>query len=171
MTTYVAVLRGINVGGHGKVPMGELRKVCEAIGFADVRTYIQSGNVVFRTDIEDAEERLSAEILRVFGVKTFTVLRTVEELREIVQGNPFPAVEPTKLVVSFLQKEPVSGLDGIATEPEEVKVSGRNMYIHFPVGQGNSKFPMAKVERALGTAGTARNWNSVLALLRMAEEI
>lgn len=172
MTTYVAVLRGINVGGKGKVPMVELRKVCEGMGFRDVKTYIQSGNVVFRTGVRDAGEKLTAEILRVFGVKTFTVLRTVEEMRAIVAGNPFPGVEPTKLLVSFLQNEADgAALAGIPIGPEEVRVMGKDMYIHFPIGQGNSKFPMAKVERALGTAGTGRNWNSVLKLLEMAEAL
>jgi uncharacterized protein (DUF1697 family) len=174
MTTQIALLRGVNVGGNGKVKMDELRELCEGMGLQRVRTYIQSGNIVF-VGPKGAGERLGAEILKAFGVRTFVVIRTLEEMRGIAARNPFPGVDPKKLLVSFLQGTPaaeaVERVNQMGIAPEEVSIHGSDMYIHFPLGQGVSKLPMAKMEKTLGFAGTGRNWNTVLALLAMAEEI
>lgn len=174
MTTLVAVLRGINLGGNTKLKMDALRAHCETIGLRDVRSYIQSGNLVFRTSLPDVETLLAAEIGKTFGVRTFAVTRTLAEMRSIVGHNPFPGIAPTKLVVCFLQSKPtaaaVAAVEQMAITPEEVRISGREMYIHFPLGQGVSKLPMARIEKTLGTSGTSRNWNTVLALLAMAEK-
>ena len=170
----IALLRGVNVGGNCKVKMDELRAVCEAMGLRDVRTYIQSGNIVFRSKAEDVGSRLEKEIERVFGVRTFVVLRTAAEMRTVMERNPFPDVDPKKLLISFLRLTPmaeaVESVGRIAISPEELHVIGSEMYIHFPLGQGVSKLPMAKIEKTLGTAGTGRNWNTVMALLAMAED-
>ena len=173
MTTMIALLRGVNVGGNCKVKMEELRAVCEGMGLRDVRTYIQSGNIVFRSKAEDVGARLEKEIERVFGVRTFVVLRTAAEMRTVTERNPFPDVDPKKLLVSFLRLTPmaaaVESVGKMEITPEELHVIGSEMYIHFPLGQGVSKLPMAKIEKTLGTTGTGRNWNTVTALLTMAE--
>lgn len=170
----IALLRGVNVGGNGKVNMAQLRAVCEGMGLQNVRTYIQSGNIVFRGKPAGIGPRLEAEIERAFGVKTFAVIRTGKELRAITERNPLPGVEPAKLLVSFLRAAPsaeaVEAVHQMGITPEEIHILGSEMFIHFPIGQGNSKLPMAKIERTLGTSGTGRNWNTVTALLAMAEE-
>ena len=170
----IALLRGVNVGGNGKVKMDELRAVCEGMGLRDVRTYIQSGNIVFRSKAEDVGSRLEKEIERVFGVRTFVVLRTAAEMRTVTERNPFPGVDPKKLLILFLCLVPtaaaVEAVRRMQISPEELHVIGCEMYIHFPLGQGVSKLPMAKIEKTLGTAGTGRNWNTVNALLTMAED-
>ena len=163
----IALLRGVNVGGNGKVKMDELRAVCEGMGLRDVRTYIQSGNIVFRSKAEDVGSRLEKEIERVFGVRTFVVLRTAAEMRTVKERNPFPDVDPKKLLISFLRLTPmaaaVESVRRMEISPEQLHVIGSEMYIHFPLGQGVSKLPMAKIEKTLGTAGTGRNWNTVMA--------
>ena len=170
----IALLRGVNVGGNGKVKMDELRAVCEGMGLRDVRTYIQSGNIVFRSKAADVGSRLEKEIERVFGVRTFVVLRTAAELRTVTEQNPLPGVDPKKLLISFLRLTPaaaaVEAVGRMAISPEELHIIGSEMYIHFPLGQGVSTLPMAKIEKTLGTAGTGRNWNTVMALLAMAED-
>lgn len=175
MTTMIALLRGVNVGGSGKVKMEELRAVCEAIGLCDVRTYIQSGNIVFRAKTADAGKRLEAGIERAFGIHTIVVIRTAAEMRAIAERNPLPGVDPKKLVVSFLTATPTEAaaeaVRQMAIAPEELHLIGNEMYIYFPLGQGVSKLPMARIERVLGTTGTGRNWNTVMALLAMAEEL
>ena len=172
MTTLVALLRGVNVGGKNKIRMEELRTACEGLGWRDVRTYIQSGNIVFRCKDKDAGARLEAALESQFGIQTFVVTRTLAEMRALVERNPFPGLDPKKILVSFLSLEPgaeaVAKVEAMGITPEEVRISGREMFIHFPLGQGVSKLPMAKIERTLGTGGTGRNWNTVLALLEMA---
>lgn len=179
-------MRGINVGGKGKLPMPGLRGLFEELGCEAVQTYIQSGNVVFRASKPDwlrfahqVEERIAEE----FGVTTRVILRSVEELRGVAARCPFvgrcPFVdragfEPAKLQVTFLEKElePSARLQVLALCEgiEEVAILGREMYGYFANGVGRSKLPFAKVERALGVASTARNWNSVQRLLAMGEE-
>lgn len=173
-------MRGINVGGKGKLPMPRLRGLFEELGCEAVQTYIQSGNVVFRASKADwlrfahqVEERIADE----FGVTTRVILRSVEELREVAARCPFvgrAGFEPAKLQVTFLEKElePSARLQvlAICEGIEEVAILGREMYGYFANGVGRSKLPFAKVERALGVASTARNWNSVQRLLAMGEE-
>lgn len=163
--TVVALLRGINVTGSGKMRMEDLRALCTSLGLRDVRTYIQSGNVVFRGAVTPVD--LEAAIADKLGVRTTAIFRTAAELRAIVDHNPFPGLEPTKLVVDFLNAEPAStGLP--PTDPERLHLRGRDLYIHFPLGQGRSKLPLARIEKALGVTGTCRNWNTVHKLLEMA---
>lgn len=174
MTTRIALLRGVNVGGGGKIKMEELRAVCEAMGLRDVRTYIQSGNVVFRTNAKDAGARLAGEIERAFGVRTTVMTRTAEEFRAAVERNPISGAKPNQLVLFPLSSTPadeaVEKVRQMGITPEDVQIIGSEMYIHFPLGQGVSKLPMAKIEKTLGAIGTGRNWNTVMALLAMAEE-
>jgi uncharacterized protein (DUF1697 family) len=161
----VVLLRGINVTGSGKMRMEDLRALCASLGLRDVRTYIQSGNIVFRGAITpvDLEAAIAAEL----GVRTTAIFRSAADLRDIVDKNPFPGLEPTKLVVDFLSGHPVSTALP-PTDPERLHLRGRDLYIHFPLGQGPSKLPLAKIEKSLGVTGTCRNWNTVRKLLEMA---
>jgi len=174
MTTIVALLRGVNVGGNQKIKMETLRTVCEGLGFRDVRTYIQSGNIVFRTAARNAGAKLEDEIEKVFGFRPRVVTRTAAELRIISERNPIAGAKPTQLLVFFLTGAPtaeaIEKIKQMEIQPEEVHIIGAEMFIHFPLGQGVSKLPMAKIEKTLGVTGAGRNWNSVMKLLEMVEQ-
>ena len=179
MTVVISMLRGVNVGGHNKIKMDALRALYVSLKLEDVTTFIQSGNVVFRTkerELGKIGKRIGDGIEKSFGFRPEVILRTVEEMRAVVARNPFAArkdVEPGKLLVWFLAAKPEAEarkkVFTVRMEREEIRVEERELYIYFPDGQGQSKLSMAAVERALKVAGTGRNWNSVLKLLEMAE--
>ncbi len=169
MTTYVALLRAVNVGGTGKLPMKDLAKLCEKLGFEDVRTYIQSGNVVFRSEkspnaVHDAlEQALAARM----GKPADVMLRTAAELRSVLDANPFTDMPPNKVAVMFLSK-PASATtvdECVAPDGEQVRPGKRELYVYFPNGMGRSKFKLA---RSAGSA-TARNINTVTRLVELAK--
>ncbi|MGH3184233.1 MAG: DUF1697 domain-containing protein [Acidimicrobiales bacterium] len=175
MATYVAMLRGINVGGHAKVAMADLRAAFAEMGFDDVQSYIQSGNVVFRSTTGAAslpstiEHRLDAA----FGHGIRVVIRTRPQLAAVVAGNPFTGGgrDLSKLHVTFLASKPapsrVGGLDTGAFLPDEFRVAGREVYLHCPGGYGQTKINNAYFERALGVVATTRTWNTVRTLAAM----
>ena len=173
MRTYVALLRGINVGGRTKIAMADLRKLFADLGAEDVTTYVQSGNVVFRSGAaatalaRSIEERIAGEL----GLRVTVVIRTAAELAKVVAGSPF-AAEPTQLHVVFLAEKPpaarVRALDATRGAPDEFRVVGREVYLHYPSGSGRSKITNAWFEKELGVAGTARNWRTVTALAGLA---
>jgi uncharacterized protein (DUF1697 family) len=177
METFVALLRGINVGGKTMVSMPELRSLFESLGHEDVRTYVQSGNVVFRTSSDD-REALSAELEErigsAFGVSPAVLLRTPKELAEIAAGNPFLEREsdPLKLHVVFLSAPPaadaVEELDPSRSPGDEFSVRGREIYLHLPNGAGRSKLTIDYFEKRLGVRGTARNWRTLNKLIELA---
>ena len=179
MTVVISMLRGVNVGGHNKIKMDALRALYVSLKLEDVTTFIQSGNVVFRTkerELGKISKRIGDGIEKSFGFRPEVILRTVEEMRGVVARNPFAArkdVEPGKLLVWFLVAAPEAEarkkVFTVKMEREELRIEERELYIYFPDGQGQSKLSMAAVERALKVAGTGRNWNSVLKLLEMAE--
>ena len=181
MPVVISFLRAVNVGGHAVIKMDALRSLYEALKFKDVHTYVQSGNVVFRTDEKDLAKltkRIQGAIAKKFGLTPGVMLRTTAEMRSIVARNPFSkreGIEPNKLHVSFLgaQLEPTACelLNALPLAVEEIVPSGRELFIYFPNGAGKSKLPWAKVERICGMPGTARNWNSVTKLLAMAEAL
>jgi uncharacterized protein (DUF1697 family) len=181
MGVAVAMVRGINVGGYRKVRMEALRGWCEALGLRDVQTYVQSGNLVFRTakrDLEALRKQIEDAIERGAGFRADIVLRTTAELRGVVARNPFAGradVEPRKLAVTFLAGDPGeearAKLRAIPAAPEELRVEGRELYIHFPNGMGRPKLSMPLVERTLRIPATSRNWNTVTMLLEMAEKL
>ncbi|HEY2432866.1 MAG TPA: DUF1697 domain-containing protein [Vicinamibacterales bacterium] len=173
MTWYVAFLRGINVGGNKMVAMAELREMLTAMGFADAKTLLQSGNAVFRaaaTPTASLEARLEAEAKKRLGVTCDFHVRTVGELRAAIDGNPLKAEakkDPSRMLL-ILYKQPlghavVDAAQAAITGPEVIRCDGRHLYMYFPDGQGNSKASVI-VSRILKVHGTGRNWNTVLKL-------
>ena len=175
MTAYVAMLRGINVGGHAKVAMADLRHEFADLGYDDVRTYIQSGNVLFEASASASallaaiERRLEAR----FALPIKVVLRTHAQLAGVVDRNPLRGGgrEPARLHVTFLASKPpaarVAGLDDTAFAPDEFRVVGREVYLHCPGGYGNTKLNNAFFERKLGVGATTRTWKTVTTLRGM----
>ena len=181
MAVIISMLRGVNVGGHNKMKMDALRALYESMKLRDARTYVQSGNVIFRTDERDMArlaKRIEDGIERKFGFQSDVILRTAAEMREVITRNPFAkrrGIEPGKLLVSFLGSDP--GEEGrekvrqMKCDPEEMRVEGREIYIYFPNGAGRSKLQWAGLGKMLKTTGTGRNWNSVTKMLEMAEKL
>jgi uncharacterized protein (DUF1697 family) len=168
-TKSVALLRSVNVAGHGKVKMGDLRRVFEGLGYSDVSTYIQSGNVIFTGDATpgSVERAIAAEL----GMNVVVVLRTSAQLENVVRRNPFADADASKLHVGFMVKRPptaaVRALDLERFRPEDVVVEGNDVYLHLPNGMGRSKLP-DYVGRQLGVPITFRNWNTVTKLVELA---
>jgi uncharacterized protein (DUF1697 family) len=181
MPVIISMLRGVNVGGHNKVKMETLRELYQSLGLNDPQTYVQSGNVVFRTDKRDLAalaSRIEGAIEREFGFHPAVILRTTSELREVIARNPFATrrdIEPSRLLVTFLASVPaVEACDevlSLKTHPEELRIEGREVYIYFPNGMARPKISWMTIEKMLKTSGTGRNWNSVTRLLAMAEEM
>ena len=177
MTAFVSLFRGINVGGHHKIRMDELKDVHEVLGFKDVFPYIQSGNVVFTsddTDVAQLRRHIEDGFEQKFGFHVEVIVRTSAELREIIENNPFqsqPGKESKWVVVLFLAGCP----DDRAQEdllktyvgPEELFIIGKEVYIYYPNGIGRSKLSHSLMEKKLKTVGTARNWNTILQLQKL----
>jgi uncharacterized protein (DUF1697 family) len=180
MTTYIALLRGINMGGHNKIAMADLRDFVSALGFDDVRTVLQSGNIVFRgrTRAPSSLEKLfETETAKRFGIDTRVMVRSAAEWEKIVAGNPFPdeaKSDPAHLAVVFLKDKParkyLDVLKACITGREYFHASGRELYAVYPDGFAGSKFTMPLIDSKLGTRGTARNWNTVLKLAGLTED-
>ena len=174
---YVALLRGVNVGGKNKLPMADLRDIFTTAGCAAVKTYIQSGNVVFEAAQDLAErvpEIVTRAIRRQFGYETAVVMRSSEELRQVVASNPFDTSgDPRFLHVAFLEDTPgaeaVSRLDPQRSPPDAFAVRGRNVHLHYPNGVARSKLTNEYLAAQLQTASTMRNWRTVLSLLKMVD--
>jgi uncharacterized protein (DUF1697 family) len=175
--SYVALLRGINVGGKNKLPMKDLTAMFVEAGCRGVRTYIQSGNVIFEAAAGAAarlpgviEKRIAGQ----FGYRTPVILRTANELREVVAGNPFlkAGAGPEMLHVMFLADRPAAGaitaLDPQRSPPDEFIVQGREVYLRLLLGGGKSKLTNAYFDAKLSTVSTVRNWRTVTTLLEMA---
>ena len=175
--SFVALLRGINVGGKSLVSMAELRALFSSLGFEDVATYIQSGNVVFRSPIADEDAvvaKLEREIAEAFAVSPAVLLRTPAELETIAASNPYLSrkADLSKLHVVFLDRAPpasaVAELDPERSPPDEFTLQGRELYLHLPNGAGRSKLTLDYLERVLGVRATQRNWNTLVQLLALA---
>jgi uncharacterized protein (DUF1697 family) len=175
---HVALLRGVNMGGHNRLPMQDFAALLDAAGCRDVRTYIQSGNAVFRAAPALATRlpgTLTAALLERFGLRVPVVLRSAAELRAVVAGNPFAreAAEPTRVHVAFLADAPaaarVARLDPERSPPDRFAVRGREVYLHLPNGAARSKLTTDYLDRTLATTSTGRNWRTVLKLLDLAE--
>jgi uncharacterized protein (DUF1697 family) len=174
-TTVIALLRGINVGGHNKLPMAKLREIAADVGFVDVRTYIQSGNLVVSTDLdpESAREVLVEGIRSATGLAVPVIVRTAQQWTEVIAANPFAdAPDPgTKVHVIFLSEPPseaIVAFDASAFTPESSAIVGAEIYLHLPDGIGRSKLAVAVNRIPEIAAGTARNWNTVLRIAALA---
>jgi uncharacterized protein (DUF1697 family) len=178
MARYAVLLRGVNVGGHGKLPMADLRRVLESLGHTDVWTYLQSGNAVISTDDDDPERvgRLIREGLnRELGMDPSVLVRTGAELAAIVKANPFPGAvaQPKMLHVVFLSAQPdpdrAAAVDPGVCPPDEFGVGDRAVYLRYVESPGRSRLSELVLRELLRgrpeVSATARNWNTVLALL------
>jgi uncharacterized protein (DUF1697 family) len=176
LSTYVALLRGVNLGARNKVSMADLRDLFADLGHEDVATYVQSGNVVFKSPVRDAaklrdaiEKRIRSEL----RLEITVVLRTKSQLARIAGGNPFAkrGRAPTTLHVTFLAERPsrarVGALEAKSLPPDEFRVVGEDVYLHTPRGYGRSKLSNAYFEKQLAVRGTARNWNTVTKLAEL----
>ena len=167
---YVALLRGINVGGKTKVAMAALREVCVTIGCEDVVTYIQSGNVVLKSQLPADKLRATLEtaFAEEFGFNPAVMIRTAKEMAAVVGRNPYPDGDEKSIHVGFLQAAPDTAtkkcLTAIDSAPEDLTVVGRELYLHLPNGMGRAALP-GQMERCLRPAPvTVRNWRTVTKL-------
>jgi len=170
---YVALLRGINVGGKAKIPMAALRETCTAVGCEDVVTYIQSGNVVLASKLTAEKLRTALEeaIAKDFGFKPAVMIRTAKELAAVAGRNPYPDADDKTLHVGFLHGAPNAAtkkcLAAIDCAPEDLTVVGRDVYLHLPNGMGRAALPV-QMERCLRpTPITVRNWRTVTKLVEL----
>jgi uncharacterized protein (DUF1697 family) len=178
VATYVALLRAVNVGGRS-VAMAELRATFAKLGFADAKTLLQSGNVVFTSDkrsTAELEKQLEAAGDKHHKMQIDFMVRTAKEWADIVAANPYPDEaknDPARLVLVALKSPAKAGaeqaLQSAVKGRETVRVFGKNAYMYYPDGQGTSKVTPAVVEKHLGARGTARNWNTVLKLLALTQ--
>jgi uncharacterized protein (DUF1697 family) len=181
MPVLISMLRGINLGPHNRIKMDALRALYESLDLEEPRTYVQSGNVIFRTNEKNTAKlakKIQVGIEKEFGFRPEVILRTTEELKQSLATNPFRHrrdVAPNKLLITFLSVEP--GAEALGTirdlkvQREELHLIGRELYIYFPDGIGQSKVPWSSLEKLLKVTGTARNLNSVLKTLDIAERL
>jgi uncharacterized protein (DUF1697 family) len=169
MPVFVVLLRAVNVGGTGKLPMGDLKRLCEKAGFRNVRTYIASGNVVAERPGAEAEAKvaLEAELRTYAGKPVGMIVRTAAEMSEVVASNPFPDRSASRTVAIFLDHaSPADALKDVKGQTnEEARLGPREIYVHYPDGIGRSKLRIPAARD-----GTARNMNTVAKLASMAAE-
>jgi uncharacterized protein (DUF1697 family) len=179
MTTIIALLRGINVGGHNRLPMRDLVTILQEIGLQHVQTYIQSGNVVFETDSTDLvalSEQIGAAVAKNHGFSPFVMLLTLSDFQAAIAANPFPDGEeaPKSLHFFFMDQAPdhpdLSKLEAIKTESERYELIDKVFYLYAPDGIGRSKLA-AKVGKGWDVTMTARNWRTVSKLMEMATTV
>jgi uncharacterized protein (DUF1697 family) len=177
MAVYVALLRGINVGGHRRIKMDRLRKSFETLGFEQVKTYIQSGNVVFNSakpSPAGLSKRIEESILRDFGHSVLVISRTLDEMGKTIESNPFPkkrGIDQAKLHVMFLPEIPVPSdlkqLEELTTAPDQSRCLGKEIYLYLPNGIAESSLANNPLERRLLKRATMRNWRTVSNLYQM----
>lgn len=179
MKTYVALLRGINVGGKNSLPMKSLKALLEGLQAENVATYIQSGNAIFRHKTRSAQQlaaKISDAIEKTHGFAPPTVLITSSELEQAIRGNPFPNAEetPTALHLFFLDQTPENAnlerLEQLASPTEKFHLQGKVLYLYAPDGTARSKLA-AQAEKSLGVIATARNWRTVQKLRAMVDAL
>jgi len=177
---HIALLRGINVGPHKRMKMEKLRASCEVLGFKNVKTYIQSGNVLCQAgklSSEAAAKKIEAQIVKDFGFSADVIARTGEEMKQIVTGNPLlreSDVDASKLHVVFFSEVPsaeaIQKLQVIVKAPDKVRHKGKEIYFYFPNGVSGSSIWKHNLDRVLGLSGTMRNWRTVTTLYEMAQQ-
>ena len=175
--TYIALLRGINLGGHKIVKMDQLRKTFEDLGFEDVKTYIQSGNVIFKAPAQTPAklaERIEEKILGQFGFPVPVVVKTAVEIGEVISSNPLlkeKGIDPANLHVTFLACAPnqsaLKTLNAAEVSPDQFRCSAQAVYLHCPHGYHATKLGNNVLEKMLKVGTTTRNWNTVNKLWEM----
>ena len=167
MTVFIALLRAVNVGGTGKLPMATLKSLCEKAGLTKVRTYIASGNIVFESRL--AEHRVKAllesRLQALTGARARVLVRTREEMSALLRGNPFADRPANRTIALFLDEAPPADAIGKAKHltTEEIVCGKREIYLFYPDGMGRSKLSLPEM-----TQGTARNLNTVAKLVEIA---
>jgi uncharacterized protein (DUF1697 family) len=176
MNSYISMLRGINVSGQKKIKMEELKKLYESLGFSDVQTYIQSGNVIFKSSEKDASKlagRIKQKMKQIFGFDVSIIIRTKDELEELIKNNPFTKKDASKLHVTFLSTLPISvpvdEINKVKSEAEEFFIADQAIYLFCPNGYGRSKLSNTFFEKKLLVSATTRNWGTVKSLFNMAK--
>jgi len=177
MTTHLALLRGINVSGHNMMKMEALKTMLENIGFTNVRTYLQSGNVFVDTDEESASKvgfMIKQEIFKVFGHEVPTIVITKEDLELCFKNNPYfkeKDIDTKKLYVAFvsttLKKENINDLKISQFKPDEASIDGNRIFIKYDIGAGKTRLEGKYIEKKLNVIVTMRNWNTVTNLLEL----
>ncbi len=180
MPVYISMLRGVNVGGHNLVKMDALRDLYTSLKLENPQSYVQSGNVIFRskkTDEIALAKTIQSAIDKTFGFRPEIILRNSSEMRSVIAANPFAkrdGIEPNKLNIGFLLTKPSvessKKLESLPAMPEELHLLGRELYIYFPDGMGRSKLPPL-LDRLLKIPTTVRNWNSVTKLMEIANRL
>lgn len=179
MQTYIAILRGINVSGQKKIKMDELREALASLGFSNLATYIQSGNVVFQATPEDGlslAQKIHECIEEAFGFDVPVLVRSLEEWQGVVDRFPFKGIEElNRLMVTFLEEKPahipVEEIDALKASKDEVVYGEREVYLYVPDGYGKSKLDNNTLERKLKVRATTRNWKTTLTLLEMGKDL
>jgi uncharacterized protein (DUF1697 family) len=170
MLVFVALLRAVNVGGTGKLPMSRLNAMCEAVGFEAVQTYIASGNVVFRSAKSESQVQaaLEAKLETYAGKRVGVLVRTAAEMAAVLKENPFPQAPPSRTVAIFLDgPPPADALKGITGQKgERIRLGRREIYVHYGEGMGTSKLKIPAAQ-----AGTARNMNTVAKLAEISASL
>ena len=176
MKTYIALFRGINVGGNNILPMKDLVKLLEGMGFKEVKTYIQSGNAVFKSaslKIDKTAKEISQKIFNSYGFTSTVLVLEISDIQEAIDNNPFKTTEGKALHFFFLESIPANpdlkALQEIKLKTEEFKLIKKIFYIYAPDGIGKSKLASI-VEKKLGVPATGRNWNTVSKLVEMASD-
>jgi uncharacterized protein (DUF1697 family) len=177
----IALLRAINLGPHNRIKMDALRSICEAVGCRQVRTLIQSGNIVFETaerSLPKLGQQIEKAIEAQHGFRPPVITRTLRDLRQVVANNPFAGrddIHPNRLLITFLSADPAEDARrkvlALDTAPEELYLVGRELYMYFPDGLARPKTSPASIEKVLKVPGTGRNWNVVTKLLALAETL
>jgi uncharacterized protein (DUF1697 family) len=180
MTTYVSMLRGINISGHHLVKMDRLRTALAALGFEQVKTYIQSGNAVFQSRISSpaaVSKKIEAMIASEFGFSVPVITRSEEQIAGVIAANPFlnqPGIDPTKLHVAFLTQIPAANglaqLSELTLAPDRSSCQGSEVYLYFPNGVSKSSLWKHPLDRILAVTATMRNWKTVNTLHQMCRD-
>lgn len=180
MTTYIGLLRAINLAGHNKVSMSDLREWLTGLGMSNPQTLLQSGNLVFGSDVRATaplEKTLESAAARQLRLETAFFVRTAKEWQGIIADNPFPdeaKADPGHLLMMCLKDAPdaksVKALQDAIKDREAVRAKGRQAYFVYPDGIGRSRLTTTLIEKKLGTTGTARNWNTVLKIGALTEK-
>lgn len=181
MVTYISLLKGINVGGKNLIKMADLRKSYENLGFQNIRTYLQSGNVLFtvkETELKELEQKISLQIKRDFGFEILVIALTPDKLTQVIHNNLFlkdPDKEPDFFYVSFLNANPdlseKKAIEDKIQNREEIGFTDSAIYLYCPDGYGKTKLTNSFLEKKLKVGATTRNWKTTIELLKIAQEL